>query len=173
MKRCYANDVCWFCQYNGIPSFLSWPKKIINLVIPFLYPEIYNEICLQALSRNLFVENPSSGSNCLIQPYESGGDTWDHNNHKWSAKKSSLCTYRWYNHNASSLNHHPSCMCKGYVAYNNSIPFLYSWKCQRPGHLADDCLAFTSISQSASSGETCSQVLLFLQDVLEWDVIDK
>ncbi|KAI4317347.1 hypothetical protein L6164_025221 [Bauhinia variegata] len=43
-------------------------------------------------------------------------DTWDYNRHRWSKKKSSLCTYE-------------------------------CWKCQRPGHLAEDCLV-----------KTCNQV---------------
>ncbi|KAL8112338.1 hypothetical protein AgCh_019872 [Apium graveolens] len=83
----------------------------------------------KALPKNLIAEKSSSVPNCPIQPYEFGGDAWDHNNHRWSAKNSSLCTYR-------------------------------CWKCRRPGHLADDCLSFTSISQPDSSGETCSQVTL-------------
>ncbi|XP_063944502.1 uncharacterized protein LOC108205978 isoform X3 [Daucus carota subsp. sativus] len=80
----------------------------------------------KVLSRNLTAEKSSPGLNCPTKLYEFGGDTWNHKNHRWSAKKSSLCTYR-------------------------------CWKCQRPGHLADDCLAVASIFQAASSGETCSQ----------------
>lgn len=152
-----------FVNTTAFHLFLVDQRKLSTSWFLFLDPELYNEICLQVLSRNLIAEKSTSGPNYSIQPYEFGGDTWDHNNHRWSAKKSSLCTYRWYNLDASSFNRHPSDICKVYDADNNSIPFLFSWKCQRPGHLADDCLSFTSISQSASSGETCSQVLfLFL-----------
>lgn len=35
-----------------------------------------------------------------------------------------------------------------------------SWKCQKPGHLAEDCLAMTSQGESSLSGKTHNQVVL-------------
>uniref|UniRef100_A0A2N9GGG5 CCHC-type domain-containing protein n=1 Tax=Fagus sylvatica TaxID=28930 RepID=A0A2N9GGG5_FAGSY len=51
----------------------------------------------------------TSGVKGALPLPEFGEDTWDYNRHRWSKKRSSLCTYE-------------------------------CWKCQRPGHLADDCL---------------------------------
>ncbi|KAJ9549831.1 hypothetical protein OSB04_022374 [Centaurea solstitialis] len=62
----------------------------------------------------------SSGPKFPLQIVESGGDTWDFNRHRWSTKRSSLCTYE-------------------------------CWKCNKAGHLAEDCLVKTSIPQSLSS----------------------
>lgn len=49
---------------------------------------------------------------------EFGEDTWDYNRHRWSKKRSSLCTYE-------------------------------CWKCQRPGHLAEDCLVMDGQNKSS------------------------
>ncbi|KAA0039710.1 P-loop containing nucleoside triphosphate hydrolases superfamily protein isoform 1 [Cucumis melo var. makuwa] len=52
-------------------------------------------------------------SKYILPSPELGEDTWDYKNHRWSKKKSDLCTYE-------------------------------CWKCQKPGHLAEDCLVKTS-----------------------------
>ncbi|VFQ74933.1 unnamed protein product [Cuscuta campestris] len=54
---------------------------------------------------------------------ESGGDSWEFENHRWSKKISGLCAYE-------------------------------CWKCQRPGHLPNDCLVMKSKSQSFPSGQS-------------------
>ncbi|KAK2994867.1 hypothetical protein RJ640_012830 [Escallonia rubra] len=41
---------------------------------------------------------------------------------------------------------------------NSSLCTYECWKCQKPGHLAEDCLVMTSNCQSFSSGETSNQV---------------
>ncbi|KAF5734410.1 P-loop containing nucleoside triphosphate hydrolases superfamily protein isoform 1 [Tripterygium wilfordii] len=55
----------------------------------------------------------SSGLESAIPMPDLGVDTWDYERHRWSKKRSRLCTYE-------------------------------CWKCQRPGHLAEDCTAMTS-----------------------------
>ncbi|RVW50544.1 hypothetical protein CK203_074491 [Vitis vinifera] len=69
----------------------------------------------------------SSGLKCALPVPELGEDTWDYVHHRWSKKRSSLCTYE-------------------------------CWKCQRPGHLADDCLVMTSNSQSPCLSQTFKQL---------------
>ncbi|KAJ9706891.1 hypothetical protein PVL29_002048 [Vitis rotundifolia] len=69
----------------------------------------------------------SSGLKCALPVPEFGEDTWDYDHHRWSKKRSSLCTYE-------------------------------CWKCQRPGHLADDCLVMTSNSQSPCLSQTRNKV---------------
>ncbi|XP_057976418.1 uncharacterized protein LOC131163732 isoform X2 [Malania oleifera] len=68
----------------------------------------------------------SSGPICTSQMLECGEDTWDYNCHRWSKKRSSLCTYE-------------------------------CWKCQTPGHLAEDCLVISD-SKLPNSSHTCNQV---------------
>ncbi|KAG6430784.1 hypothetical protein SASPL_108857 [Salvia splendens] len=38
---------------------------------------------------------PLSTHRCTLEVPESGGDTWDHDRHRWSKKISWLCTYEW------------------------------------------------------------------------------
>ncbi|GMY30039.1 isoform 2 of probable atp-dependent rna helicase ddx59 [Fagus crenata] len=61
----------------------------------------------------------TSGVKGALPLPEFGEDTWDYNRHRWSKKRSSLCTYE-------------------------------CWKCQRPGHLADDCLVAEGQNKSSS-----------------------
>lgn len=63
-----------------------------------------------------------SGQNCKLEVPESGGDIWDYDRHRWSKKRSALCTYE-------------------------------CWKCQRPGHLPEDCLVTASKILPISSGQ--------------------
>ncbi|XP_043718385.1 uncharacterized protein LOC122666275 isoform X2 [Telopea speciosissima] len=55
-------------------------------------------------------------------------DAWDYEQHRWTKKRSSLCTYE-------------------------------CWKCQKPGHLPEDCLVKTCSPHLLSSTQTCSQAL--------------
>ncbi|CAK9173209.1 unnamed protein product [Ilex paraguariensis] len=80
-----------------------------------------------SLSSQILVES-SSELKCASQVPEFGGGTWDYDRHRWSKKRSSLCTYE-------------------------------CWKCQRPGHLAEDCLVMTSNCQPPSPG-ICNQVAI-------------
>ncbi|KAK6935191.1 Zinc finger, HIT-type [Dillenia turbinata] len=59
----------------------------------------------------------SSGPKGISEIPMTGEDTWDYDRHRWSRRRSSLCTYE-------------------------------CWKCNRPGHLAEDCLVSTSNAQS-------------------------
>ncbi|XP_059275978.1 uncharacterized protein LOC132030378 isoform X3 [Lycium ferocissimum] len=69
-----------------------------------------------------------SGQNCKLEVPESGGDTWDYDRHRWSKKRSALCTYE-------------------------------CWKCQRPGHLPEDCLVTETLTLSSGQpGESSDQV---------------
>ncbi|KAJ6705753.1 P-LOOP CONTAINING NUCLEOSIDE TRIPHOSPHATE HYDROLASES SUPERFAMILY PROTEIN ISOFORM 4 [Salix purpurea] len=61
----------------------------------------------------------SSGFRCDLPMPMLGEDTWDYNRHRWSKKRSNLCTYE-------------------------------CWKCQRPGHLPEDCLVTTSNQMNLS-----------------------
>ncbi|KAM3687024.1 hypothetical protein ACB098_10G046200 [Castanea mollissima] len=61
----------------------------------------------------------TSGVKGALPLPEFGEDTWDYNRHRWSKKRSSLCTYE-------------------------------CWKCQRPGHLAEDCLVAEGQNKSSS-----------------------
>lgn len=63
---------------------------------------------------------PLSGLNGPKQTPEFGVDTWDFSRHKWSKKRSTLCTYE-------------------------------CWKCQKPGHLAEDCLVESEGQNRANS----------------------
>lgn len=50
------------------------------------------ELHQSSLSNQTSVES-SSGHKFPLQISEYGGDTWDYNRHRWSTKRSSLCTY--------------------------------------------------------------------------------
>ncbi|PHT92699.1 hypothetical protein T459_00581 [Capsicum annuum] len=73
------------------------------------------------LSSNVQAET-FSGPKCTVEVPESGGDIWDYDRHRWSKKRSALCTYE-------------------------------CWKCQRPGHLPEDCLVTASKILPLSSGQ--------------------
>ncbi|GFP81774.1 dead-box ATP-dependent RNA helicase 41 [Phtheirospermum japonicum] len=70
---------------------------------------------------------PFSARRCTLGVPESGGDTWDSDRHRWSKKRSGLCTYE-------------------------------CWKCQKPGHLAEDCLVSTSHCELSPAGEAYKAV---------------
>lgn len=46
------------------------------------------------LSSNVQAET-YSGPKCTVEVPESGGDIWDYDRHRWSKKRSALCTYEW------------------------------------------------------------------------------
>ncbi|KAK3041100.1 hypothetical protein RJ639_026897, partial [Escallonia herrerae] len=52
---------------------------------------------------------------------------------------------------------------------NSSLCTYECWKCQKPGHLAEDCLVMTSNCQSFSSGETSNQLMFCLE--MSWFVL--
>ncbi|KAK6262911.1 hypothetical protein QUC31_008727 [Theobroma cacao] len=70
------------------------------------------QITEKSLSNQNSLLSSSEPTSISLLP-ELAEDTWDYNNHRWSKKSSSLCTYK-------------------------------CWKCQRPGHLAEDCLVTTT-----------------------------
>ncbi|OIV89552.1 hypothetical protein TanjilG_19368 [Lupinus angustifolius] len=72
------------------------------------------------------VRNFSSGISDASPVAVFGDDTWDYNRHRWSKKISSLSTYEWM---AFKLTPE-SCGGMG----------INSWKCHRPGHIAEDCI---------------------------------
>ncbi|KAF7810087.1 putative RNA helicase transcription factor interactor and regulator CCHC(Zn) family [Senna tora] len=69
-------------------------------------------------------DGSSSGLSYALPVPEFDENTWDYNRHRWSKKRSSLCTYE-------------------------------CWRCQKPGHLAEDCIVNTSnqatVAESRSS----------------------
>ncbi|XP_055821304.1 uncharacterized protein LOC129889863 isoform X2 [Solanum dulcamara] len=75
-----------------------------------------------ALSSSKVQAETFSGQKCKLEVPESGGDIWDYDRHRWSKKRSALCTYE-------------------------------CWKCQRPGHLPEDCLVMASKILPLSSGQ--------------------
>lgn len=85
--------------------------------------------CKAELLENLKIATPPSTNQSLVVSSarssralplpEFGEDTWDFDRHRWSKKRSSLCTYE-------------------------------CWKCQRPGHLAEDCLVTAGKSKPRS-----------------------
>ncbi|KAK3039460.1 hypothetical protein RJ639_028042 [Escallonia herrerae] len=106
-----------------------------------------------------------SGPECPSPMSEFGGATWDFNRHRWSKTNSSalmngnsvlkreLALFRGKIYTIKKV---PALSYKRY--YINAEEFLKGWKCQKPGHLAEDCLVITSNCQSFLSGETSNQV---------------
>lgn len=53
-------------------------------------------LCFQEFSNCEVKDVALPESKYILPSPELGEDTWDYKNHRWSKKKSDLCTYEWY-----------------------------------------------------------------------------
>ncbi|KAK4338257.1 hypothetical protein RND71_042744 [Anisodus tanguticus] len=113
---------CTLCSFLNEPNILvcfACRLKTTYAVANLNYCKILNSSrgpCSKVQAETFSVQN------CKLEVPESGCDTWDYDRHRWSKKRSALCT----------------CEC---------------WKCQRPGHLPEDCLVMASETLPLSSGQ--------------------